>query len=369
MFPVTRALAALLLLVAHSAAGAAPLRIPHEAGLTVTTALSGKEGDYESRKRLARREGEGWLIAYSASVPDGEAGIRAMASERYVHDADRTAARIYRAAFEEDVSEDYPGTTALGVSSAVLSELRTGGRSRFSLVGESSWVLPALAANGVPALPGGDLLASLTRNSSIAFKGELVRKGRQSFLVLVNGQGVALPAWVATGRFTARDGRTMDAELSLLDDPDNPLALQWRIGGSSLRVVALDYPVAKASSALAERLLADKRVVLPGLYFDFGSAVLRPESASQLPAIVAAIRSAPAGRLVIEGHTDAVGADDANLALSKARAEAVRKALVALDASLTARLASTGHGETRPQGDNATLAGRARNRRVELVLP
>jgi outer membrane protein OmpA-like peptidoglycan-associated protein len=362
MLPVIGAMAALL-------AVSVALGIPHQDGLTVTTALSSEQGDYESRKTVAGRDGDGWLIAYRATVPDGAAGTRTMASERYVHDADLVAARSYRTAFEEGVSEDYPGTTALGASSAVLAELRGVGRARYALVGESSWVMPALAGATGAAMPGADLVAGLTRTASVAFKGELVRKGRGHFSVLVNGQPQSLPALVAAGRFTARDGTAMDAELTLLDDPGNPLALQWRIGGSSLRVVRLDFPLPKAGSALAQTLRAEKRVVLPGLYFDFGSAVLRPESARHLPAIVAAIRAAPAGKLVIEGHTDAVGADAANLALSQARAEAVRRALVQQDASLAARLSSQGHGESRPQADNATLQGRARNRRVELVLP
>ena len=369
MLPVIRAAGLCLALLPAFAGAVGPTRIPHEAGLVVTTALGGKDGDYESRKRLAMRDGEGWQVEYRASVPDGKAGIRAIASERYVHDADLASARIYRTAFEEDVSEDYPGTTALGVSREVLAELRAGGKARFQLVGESSWVLPSLSgANGTAPL-GGGLLASLTRNNSVAMKGELVPTGTRRFTVLVNGQRQTLAARLATGRFVARDGTTVDAELSVLDDPDNPLALQWRIGESSLRVVRLDFPVAKASNVLANRLRADRRVVLPGLYFDFGSAVLRPESTGQLPAIVEAIRAAPAGPLRIEGHTDAVGADAANLSLSKARAEAVRNALVALDATLGSRLSSQGHGETRPQGDNATLEGRALNRRVELVLP
>ena len=97
--------------------------------------------------------------------------------------------------------------------------------------------------------------------------------------------------------------------------------------------------------------------------------LIKRESTAQLPGIVALIRDAPDGPLVIEGHTDAVGADAANLALSKARAEALRAALVGLEPSLAARLSSQGFGESRPQADNATLEGRARNRRVELALP
>ncbi|MFY2764656.1 OmpA family protein [Arenimonas sp. MALMAid1274] len=337
--------------------------------MTVTTALGSREGDYESRKRLAGREGEGWVLLYLASVPDGKGATRTMASERYVHDADLAAARTYRTAFEEDVQEDYPGTTALGVSSAVLAELHAAGKARFALVGESSWVLPSLSGAAGGALPGSDLLASLTRNNSVSFKGELVCRGSARFSVLVNGRRQSLAALVATGQFTARDGKVMQAELTVLDDPTNPLALQWRIGESALRVVRLDFPVPEASQSMAAQLRAEKRLVLPGLYFDFGSAVLRPESASQLPDIVALILSVPGVPLVIEGHTDSVGADAANLKLSQARADAVRAALVKLDAALAPRLSSQGHGETRPKADNSTLEGRALNRRVELAMP
>ena len=367
MFPVTGATLIALMLLASPPAPAA-VRVPHQAGLTVTTALSEEGGDYESRKRLKARESDGWVLDYHASVPDGAGKVRGVASERYVHDADLAKARTYRTAFEEGVQEDYPGTTALGLSTEVLAELKGPGKARFGLVGESSWVLPSLAAAG-GGLPGADLLSSLTRNNSVAFKGELVRQGTGRFAVLVNGQVQSLPVLVAKGRFTARDGQAMQAELTVLDDAANPLALQWRIAESALRVVRLDFPVPKAQQTMAARLREKKRVVLPGLYFDFGSAVLRPESSAQLPDIVTLIRTVPEGALVVEGHTDDVGADPSNLALSKARAEAVRAALVGLDPGLASRLSSQGFGETRPQADNATLEGRARNRRVELALP
>ncbi len=353
---------------ANASPPAAP-RIPHQAGLTVTTALTGQNGDYESRKRVLRREADAWLIAYSASVPEGKTRTRIISSERFVYDVDLIKARNYRTAFEEGVQEDYPGTTALGVSSLVLKELHNTGKSRYALVGESHWVMPAIAGQSSTKLPLSDLISGLGKNNNVAFKGELQKKARGEFAVLINGQIYKMPVLNATGRFTASNGQTMDAELTLLDDAANPLALQWRIGKSALRVVRLDFPIPKASTALTEQLRVNKRVVLPGLYFDFASAMLRPESTANLPAIIAAIRSAPAGVLKIEGHTDAIGVDSTNLALSKARAESVRLALIKLDASLSARLTSQGLGETKPQADNITLEGRARNRRVELVLP
>ncbi len=341
--------------------------VPLVQGLTVTTAIAEPDGDYESRKQLMARADDGWRLWYSASRPINNGEPESISGERLLHDADLLSARAYRNRFESNTEEDYPGTTALGTSSEVLKELQTTGKSRFALVGDDQWIAQSLAA-----VPGGadsvlGLAAALMAGNGVSFKGELQRQSTGTMSVLVNGQLEALPVLIASGHFTAKNGQTMDAELSFLDDPANPIALQWRIGESRLRVVKVDYP--QPESDLATALKQQKRITLPGLYFDFGSAVLKSESAANLPAIVEAIRTAPPGVLRLEGHTDNVGDDARNQALSLARAEAVHTALIALDASLAARLKAEGFGETRPQARNTTLEGRAQNRRVELVVP
>ena len=102
-----------------------------------------------------------------------------------------------------------------------------------------------------------------------------------------------------------------------------------------------------------------------GLYFDFGSARLREESGPVLDEITRYAQSHPGVALALDGHTDAVGDDDANLALSRDRAEAVRQALVARGVA-AGSLHSAGFGETRPVAGNDTSQGRASNRRVTL---
>lgn len=347
--------------------GLCAAEVPLVQGLTVTTAVAEVDGDYESRKQLIVREGDGWKLGCSVSLPDSGGKTQSFSTVRLLHDADLQSARTYRNHFEANVEEDYPGTTALGTSADVLKDLQTTGKSRFALVGEDQWLTRALAG-----APGGKdsalgLAAALTAGAGMSFKGELQRQSTGTLGVLVNGKTLALPVLIASGRFTAKNGQTMDAELSFLNDPANPIALQWRIAQSTLRVVRLDYPAPE--SDLAKALKQQKRITLPGLYFDFGSAVLKPESTANLPAIVEAIRAAPPGVLRLEGHTDNVGDDARNQALSLSRVEAVRAALVALDASLSARLKVEGFGETRPQASNETLEGRAQNRRVELVVP
>lgn len=117
---------------------------------------------------------------------------------------------------------------------------------------------------------------------------------------------------------------------------------------------------------LKKQLSAAKRARLYGILFDFNSAVIRPESKPVLDEVLEMLRSEAGWQLTIEGHTDAIGADDRNQTLSRQRAEAVKAYLVAggVDA---ARLTTAGFGETIPVADNTTELGRARNRRVELA--
>ena len=104
---------------------------------------------------------------------------------------------------------------------------------------------------------------------------------------------------------------------------------------------------------------------LDGAAFGSGSAALTAPAQASLRELAARLRGGD-GRISVEGHTDGQGEADANLALSRRRAEAVRRALE--DAGLpAARLEATGWGEARPVADDATADGRARNRRVEII--
>jgi OOP family OmpA-OmpF porin len=86
-----------------------------------------------------------------------------------------------------------------------------------------------------------------------------------------------------------------------------------------------------------------------------------------LMSIAKILRSNPDWRMMIEGHTDNIGTVDANVDLSRRRAEAVRQALVGRYQIDGGRLTSAGYGASRPRAGNDTLEGRAANRRVELV--
>ncbi len=122
---------------------------------------------------------------------------------------------------------------------------------------------------------------------------------------------------------------------------------------------------AVTASGLMQTLQAEGRVALY-INFDTNKAVIKDDSRSVLDQVAAMLRENPSLLLSIEGHTDDTGTPEHNKKLSLERAKAVREAVAAggIDAE---RLSTAGWGQEKPLADNATEAGRARNRRVELV--
>jgi outer membrane protein OmpA-like peptidoglycan-associated protein len=108
-------------------------------------------------------------------------------------------------------------------------------------------------------------------------------------------------------------------------------------------------------------------ISLYGIYFDTGSSTLKPESAPTLQAIADLMKEQTKLSLIVVGHTDDVGGFAANLELSRARAKAVVAALTSKHQVPSGRLLPFGAGMAAPAAPNTTDAGRAKNRRVELV--
>jgi len=107
---------------------------------------------------------------------------------------------------------------------------------------------------------------------------------------------------------------------------------------------------------------------LRGLDFASGAATLGVGPYDSLAALAGTLRAQPELAIALVGHTDDVGALDGNIALSRARAEAVRTRLVETHGVPHARIAAYGVGYLAPRGPNDTEAGRDRNRRVEVVI-
>ena len=100
--------------------------------------------------------------------------------------------------------------------------------------------------------------------------------------------------------------------------------------------------------------------------FKVNKAEISPSSYGILDAVVAALKARPELKVMVEGYTDNTGARDYNIKLSDRRAKAVVDYLVDKGIS-PSRLSSKGYGPDHPIADNATKAGRAKNRRVQFV--
>ena len=119
-----------------------------------------------------------------------------------------------------------------------------------------------------------------------------------------------------------------------------------------------------AAAVVAVEASRPSALSLPGP-FAFDSADIMPSARAQLDAIAAGIRMLPATqRVLIEGHTDAVGSDLYNESLSQRRAQSVRRYLVTMHGIDASRLEAVGLGETSPLPGHGPSAGE--NRRVQF---
>lgn len=121
------------------------------------------------------------------------------------------------------------------------------------------------------------------------------------------------------------------------------------------------------AAALGTSIRNEGRIAVYGIQFDTGKSDIKPASEATLQEIAKMLRAQPALKLHVVGHTDNVASLDLNLKLSKARAEAVVQALTSRLGIATGRLIPHGVGPVAPIASNDSEAGRAKNRRVELV--
>jgi OOP family OmpA-OmpF porin len=129
---------------------------------------------------------------------------------------------------------------------------------------------------------------------------------------------------------------------------------------------AMEQEVVADAAALQAGIGAEGKVAVYGIYFDTNKAAVKPESNPTLEQIVKLLRQSPKLNLFVVGHTDGVGAPEANVKLSNDRAASVVQALVSRGIE-AARLTPAGAGPYCPVATNRTEAGKAKNRRVELV--
>lgn len=165
-------------------------------------------------------------------------------------------------------------------------------------------------------------------------------------------------------------GRTL--HVAVMTAPSSVIALRDKHVATLVQIVepkaADGGMVTVDAAALGKGLQAQGRIALYGVFFDTGRAELKAESRPQLDEMARLLQGNPALKVHVVGHTDNQGALEANLALSRARAQAVVDALVKTYRIDAKRLSAAGVAGYAPLASNADDAGRARNRRVELVL-
>ncbi|MBL8267310.1 OmpA family protein [Steroidobacter sp.] len=160
--------------------------------------------------------------------------------------------------------------------------------------------------------------------------------------------------------------------------------VESRLGGESQERIALQRQVdAQAQlraniAAIEASFTADEArvyrqgedvvVSLMGISFPSGRSTIDGSSAALMRKVQQALARFPGASVLIEGHTDANGSDSANLILSQDRADAVKQYLVSQLGADAEKVSSIGYGEARPVATNETAAGRARNRRIDLVI-
>jgi OmpA-OmpF porin, OOP family len=165
-------------------------------------------------------------------------------------------------------------------------------------------------------------------------------KSRETFRLVKDGK----ETWVeVTAEFTGKYGLLIVEKAAMVQD------------------------IVANADALSNALKTLGHATVHGIYFDTGKSEIKPESEKAIGEVAKLLKDDAGLKLYVVGHTDNVGALDANMKLSESRAEAVMQALVRTHGIAASRLKSFGNGPYAPVATNDTEVGRASNRRVELV--
>lgn len=198
-----------------------------------------------------------------------------------------------------------------------------------------------------PILPAPDMFVDLFDFRYLAARRGVDGTGLEHAAVLVSRAGDT--GYVQISHITA------SGSIGLQTTPDLPVAEGQ--GGEAVN-----------ATPLAQALLERGHVVLRDLDFASGATALGDGPFPSLIALAEFLNADPARRVALVGHTDSVGALDANIALSRARARAVLERLVSAHGVARAQLEAEGLGYLAPVASNRTSTTRDLNRRVEAVL-
>lgn len=294
-------------------------------------------GDAEAFYAISNHSASGFDVGYSSTL--------GTVVTRHVRADDRAGAGAFVLGFAKGMRQELPGTTSLGLSAAVLEQLRTTGQAPLAVIYNAAG----------DTLPG--TLTLVNKDAKVP--------------VLVENQLVSLKTLHARGDFQAGN-RQGSGDFYFLNNRKNPLAIQYAIqltGEKTPRRLRITRIVAGSSqqAAMEQALKTVRKLEVYGIRFDFGKASIRPDTGSLIVDIATTLKNNPPWTLSVQGHTDSIGSEKFNQKLSQDRAASVVSALVNQYGISPDRLQAVGFGESKPKGTNKTLQGRALNRRVELV--
>jgi len=143
--------------------------------------------------------------------------------------------------------------------------------------------------------------------------------------------------------------------------PTSPVAVP------TIAPIAAATPIGVEKPAPAPALISEKVSLAGGALFDSGKADLKPAGKTKLDELASKLKGINLDAVIATGHTDSMGSAESNMKLSLKRADAVKTYLTSkgVDAK---RIRAEGQGEAQPVADNKTVAGRDKNRRVEIEI-
>ena len=344
-------------LVAALGAQPASPRIPLTRGLAFVQTLHMPEGDRESLVTVDDRTPQG--VKYTWRFLEVHVAGDSVRDTVHIEvtPSDLAVAPRWLEVREPREPALHPGYTSFSFSTATYRQLESEGTARYQ-------IRSTPRENALTAKLGELGIASA--HQIVTWRGTLDRVSpAESFPILFNGRRMRVPALRARGQFTSSGAPPWALEFWVLADSAHPLLLKVSANDRVLQTVRVDLPDEK----LEHDLVTMCRVELPGIYFAFNSAALDPASDRTIESVATVLAQHAGWNATIEGHTDSIGTARSNQLLSERRADAVRETLVTRYRIAVGRLRALGFGTTRPLEPNATIEGRARNRRVELVRP
>lgn len=355
--PIAAAFALASMLAATSVASAqpAPPTVPLARALRLVQTLHEGDVDRESVVTLADVSTAGVRYEWSLLEVHAKSDTSRARFERVVRAADLDTAPRWHVVFAAGDTAEHPGYTAFSISRTTFDQLRSTGAAPYSVLSVNAGAAAALGFG-------------FGRPEMVRWRGRLVRVGTspEPFPLLVSGQRVRVPALHLKGDFTARSEH-WTPDIWVLAQRDHPLILKLEDAHRVFQTVRVDVWAGSAAS-IESTLSRSCRVEVPGIYFEFDSAVLNPASDETIATLAGVLARHADWSVTIEGHTDSIGTSASNQLLSERRASAVRERLTRRGIA-AARLRSVGYGATKPRESNSTVEGRARNRRVELLRP